>query len=49
MRIDRIGGPGLTFTTADNDILKPLYDIHRCRYVVYWDIIPAETRTDDYH
>lgn len=47
--IKRTGGPGLTFTTADNDILKPLYDIHRCRYVVYWDIIPAETRTDDYH
>jgi DUF1680 family protein len=30
----------LTFTTGkDGIVLKPLYDIHRERYVVYWDIV----------
>ncbi len=28
----------LTFTTKDGDVLSPLYDIHRQRYVVYWDL-----------
>ena len=31
-------GAGLTFTTAENDTLVPLYEANRCRYVVYWDI-----------
>lgn len=29
---------GLNFKTADGDILSPLYDIHRERYVVYWNL-----------
>ncbi len=29
----------LTFTTSDGDTLIPLYDAHRQRYVVYWNII----------
>ncbi len=28
----------LLFTTAEGDRLSPLYEIHRQRYVVYWDI-----------
>lgn len=35
-------GPGLTFATADGRILAPLYDTHRTRYVVYWDIVPQK-------
>lgn len=31
-------GKDLTFTTAQGDIIRPLYDIHRQRYVVYWDL-----------
>lgn len=34
-------GDGLVFTTADGDVIRPLYDIHRQRYVVYWDIISS--------
>lgn len=30
-------GP-LTFRSADGDTLRPLYDTHRQRYIVYWDI-----------
>ena len=29
---------GLEFETADGDRLSPLYDIHRERYVVYWNL-----------
>lgn len=29
---------GLDFETADGDRLSPLYDIHRERYVVYWNL-----------
>ena len=29
---------GLTFTTPQGDVIRPLYDIHRQRYVVYWDL-----------
>lgn len=29
---------GLNFETADGDRLSPLYDIHRERYVVYWNL-----------
>ena len=28
----------LTFTTPQGDVLRPLYDLHRQRYVVYWDL-----------
>lgn len=28
----------LRFTTTQGDILRPLYDIHHQRYVVYWDL-----------
>ncbi len=31
-------GDGLRFATADGKKLRPLYDTHRTRYVVYWDI-----------
>ncbi len=31
-------GSSLTFHTADGKTLRPLYDTHRRRYVVYWDI-----------
>ena len=34
-----VSGEGLTFKTVKEGIkLKPLYDIHRERYVVYWDV-----------
>lgn len=29
---------GLNFKNADGDFLSPLYDIHRERYVVYWNL-----------
>ena len=35
--IQRIGDE-LKFTTPTGDIISPLYDIHRQRYVVYWDL-----------
>lgn len=31
-------GTSLNFLTSDGRQLRPLYDMHRCRYVVYWDI-----------
>lgn len=31
-------GAGLHFTTPDGDSLFPLYDLHRRRYVVYWNL-----------
>ena len=35
-----VAGQALTFKTVHEGILlKPLYDIHRERYVVYWDIL----------
>jgi uncharacterized protein len=37
--IKPVAGEKLTFkTTKEGVILKPLYDIHRERYVVYWDV-----------
>ncbi|WP_276500185.1 DUF4986 domain-containing protein [Terrimonas pollutisoli] len=34
-----VAGKSLTFKTVKEGItLKPLYDTHRERYVVYWDI-----------
>ncbi len=32
-------GQSLEFTTSEGYTLKPLYSIHRQRYVVYWDIM----------
>lgn len=29
----------LKFTTPQGDVVRPLYDVHRQRYVVYWDLI----------
>lgn len=34
----RRGGETLKFTTPDGDSLLPLYDLHRQRYVVYWNL-----------
>lgn len=34
----RRDGTALRFTSAEGDTLVPLYDAHRCRYVVYWQI-----------
>lgn len=31
-------GRELKFTTLQGDVLRPLYDMHRQRYVVYWDL-----------
>jgi hypothetical protein len=34
-------GESLTFKTVQEGIsLRPLYDIHRQRYVVYWNVTP---------
>lgn len=32
-------GKDLKFTTKQGDIVRPLYDLHRQRYVVYWDLV----------
>lgn len=32
------GEEELLFTTTEGDVLRPLYDVHRQRYVVYWDL-----------
>ena len=32
-------GKELKFTTAQGDVIRPLYDLHRQRYVVYWDMV----------
>ncbi len=37
-----IKGEGLIFNTAAGDVIRPLYDIHRQRYVVYWNLKPLE-------
>ncbi|MDE7408262.1 MAG: hypothetical protein K2M76_07560, partial [Muribaculaceae bacterium] len=31
-------GKGLEFVTSEGIHMQPLYDTHRCRYVVYWNI-----------
>ena len=31
-------GEELMFTTGQGDVIRPLYDLHRQRYVVYWDL-----------
>lgn len=36
--LERVG-KGLKFTTAQGDIIRPLYDVHHQRYVVYWDLM----------
>lgn len=36
--VQRISEGGLRFRTADGVTVLPLYDVHRQRYVVYWDI-----------
>lgn len=38
LSIKPLEGKPLTFATAEGLILRPLYDTHRERYVVYWDI-----------
>lgn len=35
-------GRGLTFRTADGRTLRPLYDLHHQRYIVYWDLKPEK-------
>lgn len=35
-------GDGLNFTTPQGDVIRPLYDIHRQRYVVYWDLVETD-------
>ena len=31
-------GKELKFTTVQGDVIRPLYDLHHQRYVVYWDL-----------
>lgn len=31
-------GKELRFTTGQGDVIRPLYEMHRQRYVVYWDL-----------
>ena len=31
-------GKELKFTTPQGDVIRPLYDVHRQRYVVYWEL-----------
>ena len=31
-------GRDLMFTTEQGDVIRPLYDLHHQRYVVYWDL-----------
>ncbi|MCU7549446.1 glycoside hydrolase family 127 protein [Chitinophagaceae bacterium LB-8] len=43
--IKPVAGEKLTFKTAKEGVLlKPLYDIHRERYVVYWNINPGSSK-----
>ena len=35
-------GKELEFTTEQGDVIRPLYDLHRQRYVVYWDLQSEE-------
>lgn len=32
-------GKELKFTTVQGDVIRPLYDLHRQRYVIYWDMV----------
>ena len=32
-------GKEMKFTTLQGDTIRPLYDMHRQRYVVYWDLV----------
>lgn len=43
--VQRSGSGTLRFTTPQGDVLRPLYDLHRQRYVVYWDLL-TETGKD---
>ncbi len=36
--VRRDGGVGLHFRSSRGQKIVPLYDAHRCRYVVYWDL-----------
>ena len=36
--LEGVPGQPLTFVTEDGLVLKPLYDTHHDRYVVYWDL-----------
>lgn len=38
--LQRVGNE-LKFTTRQGDVLRPLYDVHHQRYVVYWDLEEA--------
>lgn len=38
--LQRVGNE-LKFTTRQGDVLRPLYDVHHQRYVVYWDLKEA--------
>ena len=31
-------GKELKFITEQGDVIRPLYDLHHQRYVVYWDL-----------
>lgn len=35
-------GDGLNFTTSQGDVIRPLYDIYRQRYVVYWNLVETD-------
>lgn len=35
--LHRVGNK-LEFTSSQNDVIRPLYDIHHQRYIVYWDL-----------
>lgn len=38
LSVSRQAGEGLKFHTPDGCEIIPLYDAHRCRYVVYWNL-----------
>lgn len=37
-------GKELKFTTGQGDIVRPLYDLHHQRYVVYWDFVGQNSK-----
>lgn len=37
--ISRADDDALLFKSVDGETLRPLYDLHRQRYVVYWEIM----------
>lgn len=37
-------GKDLKFTTGQGDIVRPLYDLHHQRYVVYWDLVGQNSK-----